>query len=118
MGMYFRINFDMDLTKIDKSRIRESEKGGKYATFTLWCDTDKVRDEYGNSGYVSQSWNSEDYKKKERDGTPLPDMPILGDAKVVYPKYDVVEEKPKEPEPKKSKPTESVQTPFDDDIPW
>ena len=111
MGMYFRINFDMDLTKIDKSRIRESEKGGKYATFTLWCDTGKVRDDFGNSGYVSQSWNSEDYKKKERDGTPLPDMPILGDAKVVYPKYDVVEEQ-------KPKPTESVQTPFDDDIDW
>ena len=108
--MYFRINFDMDLTKIDKSRIRESEKGGKYAKFTLFCDTDKVKDEYGNSGFVSQALNKQDFDNK-RNGIELPEMPIIGKARVVYPKNEVAAE------PQNTKPKIADDS-FDDDVPW
>jgi len=108
--MYFRINFDMDLTKIDKSRIRESEKGGKYANFTLFCDTDKVRDDYGNSGFVSQALNKQDFDN-QRNGIELPEMPTIGKARVVYPKSDVAVE------PQNTKP-KIVDNNFDDDIDW
>ena len=109
--MYFRINFDMDLTKIDKSRIRESEKGGKYANFTLFCDTEKVKDDYGNSGFVSQALNKQDFDN-QRNGIELPEMPIIGKAKVVYPKSDVVVE------PQNTTPPAKANDSFDDDIDW
>ena len=108
--MYFRINFDMDLTKIDKSRIRESEKGGKYANFTVFCNTDKVYDDYGNSGFVSQALNKQDFDN-QRNGIELPEMPNIGKARVVYPKSDVAVE------PQNTKP-KIADNNFDDDIDW
>ena len=108
--MYFRINFDMDLTKIDKARIVEGSSGGKYAKFTLFCDTDKVKDEYGNSGFVSQALNKQDFDN-QRNGIAFPEMPIIGKAKVVYPKSDVAVE------PQNTKP-KIVDNNFDDDIDW
>ena len=108
--MYFRINFDIDLTKIDKSRIRESEKGGKYANFTVFCNTDKVYDDYGNSGFVSQALNKQDFDN-QRNGIELPEMPNIGKARVVYPKSDVAVE------PQNTKP-KIVDNNFDDDIDW
>ncbi len=108
--MYFRINFDMDLTKIDKSRIRESEKGGKYANFTVFCNTDKVYDDYGNSGFVSQALNKQDFDN-QRNGIELPEMPNIGKAKVVYPKSDPTVE------PQNTKP-KIADNNFDDDIDW
>ena len=110
MGMYFRINFDMDLTKIDKSRIRESEKGGKYANFTVFCNTDKVYDDYGNSGFVSQALNKQDFDN-QRNGIELPEMPNIGKARVVYPKSDATVE------PQNTKPKIADDS-FDDDVPW
>lgn len=108
--MYFRINFDMDLTKIDKSRIRESEKGGKYANFTVFCNTDKVYDDYGNSGFVSQALNKQDFDN-QRNGIELPEMPNIGKARVVYPKSEVAAE-PQNTTPK------IADDNFDDDVPW
>ena len=108
--MYFRINFDMDLTKIDKSRIRESEKGGKYANFTVFCNTDKVYDDYGNSGFVSQALNKQDFDN-QRNGIEFPEMPNIGKARVVYPKSEVAAE------PQNTKP-KIVDNNFDDDIDW
>jgi len=110
MGMYFRINFDIDLTKIDKSRIREGEKGGKYANFTVFCNTDKVYDDYGNSGFVSQALNKQDFDN-QRNGIELPEMPNIGKARVVYPKNEVAAE------PQNTKP-KIVDNNFDDDIDW
>ena len=109
--MYFRINFDMDLTKIDKSRIRESEKGGKYANFTVFCNTDKVYDDYGNSGFVSQALNKQDFDN-QRNGIEFPDMPNIGKARVVYPKNDTPVE------PKNTTPPAKANDIFDDDIDW
>jgi hypothetical protein len=108
--MYFRINFDMDLTKIDKSRIKEHSNGSKYANFTLYCDTEKVRDEYGNSGYVSHSLSKQDFEHKESGGE-LPEMPVIGQARVVYPKNDTPVE-PKNTTPK------IADDNFDDDLPF
>ena len=110
MGMYFRINFDIDLTKIDKSRIREGEKGGKYANFTVFCNTDKVYDDYGNSGFVSQALNKQDFDN-QRNGIELPEMPNIGKARVVYPKNEVAAE------PQNTKPKIADDS-FDDDVPW
>ena len=109
--MYFRINFDMDLTKIDKSRIREGEKGGKYANFTVFCNTDKVYDDYGNSGFVSQALNKQDFDN-QRNGIELPEMPNIGKARVVYPKNDTPVE------PKNTTPPAKANDIFDDDIDW
>lgn len=108
--MYFRINFDMDLTKIDKSRIRESEKGGKYANFTVFCNTDKVYDDYGNSGFVSQALNKQDFDN-QRNGIELPEMPNIGKARVVYPKSEVAVEQ-------KNTKSKIADNNFDDDIDW
>ena len=107
--MYFRINFDMDLTKIDKARIVEGSSGGKYAKFTLFCDTDKVKDEYGNSGFVSQALNKQDFDNK-RNGIELPEMPNIGKARVVYPKSEV------DVEPQNTTPKIADDN-FDDDVP-
>ncbi len=108
--MYFRINFDMDLTKIDKSRIREHSNGGKYANFTVSCNTDKVYDDYGNSGFVSQALNKQDFDN-QRNGIELPEMPNIGKARVVYPKSEVAAE-PQNTTPK------IADDNFDDDVPW
>jgi len=101
----------MDLTKIDKARIVEGSSGGKYAKFTLFCDTDKVKDEYGNSGFVSQALNKQDFDNK-RNGIELPEMPIIGKAKVVYPKSDAAVE------PQNTTPPAKADDSFDDDVPW
>jgi hypothetical protein len=117
MGMYFRINFDIDLTKIDKSRIREGEKGGKYANFTVFCNTDKVYDDYGNSGFVSQALNKQDFDN-ERNGIALPEMPNIGKAKVVYPKNDTPQTKPLPASEQQTKEKSEDSKFFDDDLDW
>lgn len=69
------ISIKIDVTKIDKSRIFEGQKG-KYLDLTTFIDTDNP-DQYENHGFISQSTT-----KQERDTGVQ--TPILGNCKVFY----------------------------------
>ena len=69
------ISIKIDVTKIDKSRIFQGQKG-KYIDLTTFIDTDNP-DQYQNHGFISQSTS-----KQERDAGVQ--TPILGNCKVFY----------------------------------
>ncbi len=54
------ITASIDVTKIDKSRIIEGRKGGKYLSLTLWVNEED--DQFGNNVSIEQSQT-----KEERD---------------------------------------------------
>jgi len=69
-----KYNVSIDLSKIDKLKIRTTEKGQKFANFDLI-----IRDEidgYGNIGFIVQQQNKEEREQKVK-------LPILGNAKRV-----------------------------------
>ena len=53
----------IDLTKIDKSRIVEGAKGGKYVNLTLSINDEE--DQYGNNVSLWQSQTKEEREAKE-----------------------------------------------------
>ncbi|QMP85099.1 hypothetical protein KNV11_gp81 [Flavobacterium phage vB_FspP_elemoF_6-3D] len=53
----------IDLTKIDKSRIVEGAKGGKYVNLTLSINDEE--DQYGNNVALWQSQTKEEREAKE-----------------------------------------------------
>ena len=69
------ISIKIDVTKIDKSRIFEGQKG-KYIDLTTFIDTDNPG-QYGDHGFISQSVN----KQEKEAGIKTP---ILGNSKVFY----------------------------------
>lgn len=73
--MKLGINIKIDVTKIDKSRIFEGQKG-KYIDLTTFIDTEN-EDQYGNHGFISQATT-----KQERESGVK--TPILGNCKVFY----------------------------------
>lgn len=66
------ISLNIDVTKIEKSRLIHGEKG-TYADFTTFVNLDE-QDKYGNNGFITQS------KTKSKDVK----LPILGNAKVFW----------------------------------
>jgi len=73
--MKLGISIKVDVTKIDKSRIFEGQKG-KYLDLTTFIDTEK-EDNYGNHGFISQSVT----KQEKDDGVKTQ---ILGNCKIFY----------------------------------
>jgi len=73
--MKLGISIKLDVTKIDKSRIFEGQKG-KYIDLTTFIDLDNL-DQYGNNGFISQS-----VSKEERAAQVT--TPILGNCKVFF----------------------------------
>lgn len=73
--MKLGISINIDVTKIDKSRIFEGKKG-KYIDLTTFIDTED-EDQYGNNGFISQSVTKEERQNKV-------ETPILGNCKVFY----------------------------------
>ena len=73
--MKLGISIKIDVTKIDKSRIFEGQKG-KYLTMTTFIDMDN-EDNYGNHGFISQSVS------KEEKGQGI-QTPILGNCKIFW----------------------------------
>jgi hypothetical protein len=69
------ISLNINLSKIDKSKIVTGAKG-KYIDLTAFVDLDE-KDQYGNSGMITQSL-SEDERKAGTKG------PILGNSKVFW----------------------------------
>ncbi len=66
------IELRIDVTKIDKARIYEGQKG-KYLTMTAFVDLD-TQDQYGNNGMIT-------HKKEEGEQG---NTPILGNTKVFW----------------------------------
>jgi hypothetical protein len=67
-----KYNVSIDLSKIDKLKIRTTEKGQKFANFDLI-----IRDEvdgYGNIGFIVQQQSKEEREQQVK-------LPILGNAK-------------------------------------
>lgn len=58
------LNCSIDLSKIDKSKIIEGKKGGKYYNFTVVVN-DEV-DQYGNHAALSEAQTEEQRKAKEK----------------------------------------------------
>ena len=75
------VSVSLDVTKIDKARLKEvTKKDGsvaKYLNLTTFINPTE-EDQYGNHGFIAQSQT-----KKEREaGEERP--PILGNVKVIY----------------------------------
>ena len=69
------INVSIDLTKIDKSRIIEGKKGGKYLNVTISVNDEP--DKYGNNVSL---WNGQ--TKEEREAKK--DRLFLGNGRVIW----------------------------------
>ncbi len=67
----YGVELRIDVTKIEKARIYEGEKG-KYLTMTVFVDPDNA-DQYGNNGMIT-------HKKNEGEER----APILGNCKVFW----------------------------------
>ncbi len=67
----YGVELRIDVTKIEKARIYEGEKG-KYLTMTVFVDPDHA-DQYGNNGMIT-------HKKNEGEER----APILGNCKVFW----------------------------------
>ena len=75
------VSLSLDVTKIDKSRLKEvTKKDGsvaKYVNLTTFINPAE-EDQYGNHGFISQSMTKEEREAgKERP-------PILGNCKVIF----------------------------------
>lgn len=75
------VSVSLDVTKIDKSRIKEvTKKDGsvaKYLNLTTFINPTE-EDQYGNHGFIAQSQT----KEERESGAERP--PILGNVKVIY----------------------------------
>ncbi len=58
--MKIRLNLQIDVTKLDKSRFYKGEKG-TYCNITTMVDLDN-EDQYGNHGFITQSKNKHEPK--------------------------------------------------------
>jgi hypothetical protein len=74
------LSISIDVSKIDKSRLKEvTKKDGSKATYlnlTTFINPAE-EDQYGNHGFISQSITKEEREAGER-------TPILGNSKVIY----------------------------------
>jgi hypothetical protein len=74
------MSISIDVTKIDKSRLKEvTKKDGTKATYlnlTTFINPAE-EDQYGNHGFISQSITKEEREAGER-------TPILGNTKVIF----------------------------------
>ena len=70
------VNFSIDVTKLDKSRIVSGENGGKYVDLTCFISPSKP-DKYGQHGGIQQSTTSDE----RQAGTK---MPFVGNVKAFW----------------------------------
>lgn len=67
------LTLSIDVTKIDKSRLKDGKNRAKYLSLTLHANRDGA-DKFGNTHFVTQSPTKEERASKIR-------MPIIGNAK-------------------------------------
>ncbi len=95
------IKINIDVTKIDKTRLFKGQKG-TYLDMTTFIDTDSL-DQYGNNGFITQSISKEE-REAGQQGM------ILGNCKVFF--GGATQQQPQQPqEPTYNEPP----TDFDDD---
>ena len=70
--MKIGVEVQIDVTKIDKARLYQGQKG-KYLTMTTFIDLDQ-KDQYDNNGFISHK------KDKDEQGNPQ----ILGNVKIFW----------------------------------
>jgi len=113
------IELKIDVTKIEKSRVYQGQKG-KYLTMTAFVDLDN-EDQYGNNGMIT-------HKKNENEQQ----SPILGNSKVFWSDAPQQQAPPQQqpqqtyqqpPQQVQQQPPQQNNTPngfddFDDDIPF
>ena len=90
-----KYNISIDLAKIDKLKIKSTEKGQEFANFDLII-RDEV-DSYGNIGFIVQQQSKEEREQQVK-------LPILGNAKRVIKR---VETQPQPPHQSDFKPLPS-----------
>jgi hypothetical protein len=73
--MKYGISIKLDVTKIDKARLFQGEKG-VYLDLTTFIDTEN-EGQYGDHGFISQSVSKEEREAKVQ-------TPILGNVKVFF----------------------------------
>lgn len=88
------LNLKIDVTKIDKSRLFNSDKtGAKYLDCTVFLKDEP--DQYGNFGMVTQDVTKEERESGEKGA-------ILGNVRRVYEQNDTPKPKASSPEPEES----------------
>ena len=100
--MKIGISVKINVTKIDKAKLYQGNKG-TYLNMTTYIDTDEV-DQYGDNGFISQSVSQEEREKGEKGR-------ILGNCKVFFKEGSDSSTQP-------SSPSTASQAGFDDDIPF
>ena len=73
--MKIGLSVKIDVSKIDKDRLFEGEKG-TYMDLSTFIDTDE-KDQYGNNGFISQATSKEEREQGVK-------TPILGNVRVFY----------------------------------
>jgi hypothetical protein len=73
--MKIGISVRIDVTKIDKAKLYQGNKG-TYLNMTTYIDTEEV-DQYGDNGFISQSVSKEERENGEKGR-------ILGNCKLFY----------------------------------
>lgn len=103
------VELKIDVTKIDKARIFEGQKG-KYLTMTVFIDTDN-QDQYGNNGMIT-------HKKEQGEEK----APILGNAKVFWSENTQYNQQPQYTQAPNQPPAQPQSVPdfdsMDDDLPF
>ena len=94
------LNLSIDLTKIDKSKIIEGKKGGKYYNLTVSINDQK--DEYDNDVSAWDSQTKEERESKEQ-------RKFLGNGRVLWSTSQ---------ESKQPKQEETKQSDKNDDLPF
>lgn len=106
--MKIGVNFRIDVTKIDKSKLFKGAKG-TYLDMTSFIDTDN-QGQYGDNGMITQQTTKEEREAGERGA-------ILGNVKVFWKDAanDGYQQNYQQPAPQNN---QQAPQDFDDDIPF
>ncbi len=105
--MKIGVSINIDVTKIDKSRLVAGKDGAKYLDLSGFIDIDNPN-EYGNHGFVTQA------KKKGEDKSLR--LPILGNSKVFWKEHEAATHDQGMQQAQQAMAPQ--QDDFDDDIPF
>ena len=105
------INLKIDVTKIDKSRLFQGEKG-LYLELSTVIDTDGVGN-YGDHGIINHRTTKEEREQKVQ-------MPILGNARIYFSTLDDSNKPatPSEPSVSSAAPGATIGGDIDDGVPF
>ena len=82
------IEVSIDVTKIDKARLKPHKNGSTYLTLTGFVNLDE-KDQYDNNGFITQKKNKDEPKDMK--------MPILGNTRVFWSDSAPQQQAPQQP---------------------